>query len=94
MQKPSNITKHELIGLHVKVSQSTNEDMIGIEGKVVDETRNMFTLKTDEGEKQIPKKENKFEVHLPDGNTVEIDGALLTGRPESRLKSSIPKKRV
>lgn len=94
MQKPCNIIRHELIGLHIKVSQSTNEKMTGIEGKVVDETKNMFIIKTNDGEKKVPKKENSFEVHLPDGNVIEVEGALLIGRPESRLKSSIPKKRV
>ena len=94
MQKPSNIIKHELIGLHVKVSQSTNKDVVGIEGRVVDETKNMLTIRTVDGEKEVPKKENTFEVHLPDGNVIEIHGALIIGKPESRLKNPIPKKRV
>jgi len=94
MQKPSNIIKHELIGLNIKVLQSTNKAIIGIKGKVVDETKNMFIIKSNDGEKKVPKKENTFEVHLPDGNVVEVKGALLIGRPESRLKNSNPKKRV
>ena len=37
-------TKAELIGSIVKVVQSKNQSLIGIYGKVIDETKNTITL--------------------------------------------------
>jgi ribonuclease P protein subunit POP4 len=94
MVGPENITKHELIGLKVKVLKSSNRDLVGIHGKIVDETRNMLIISTDEGEKNVAKDQATFEIELPDKRVVEVKGELLVGRPESRMKSSIPKTRV
>jgi len=94
MQKPSNIIKNELIGLEIKISKSTNKANIGIEGTVIDESRNMFIINTSKGQKKIIKKDNMFEIKLPDGNVVEIDGNILIGKPESRLKTALQKKRI
>jgi len=94
MQKPSNIIKNEIIGLEIKISKSANKANIGIEGKVIDETRNMFIINTLKGEKKIIKKGNTFEIKLPNGTVVEVDGNVLIGKPESRLKTALQKKRI
>jgi ribonuclease P protein subunit POP4 len=94
MQKPSNITKHELIGLDAKVVSSKNKDVVGVQGKVTDETRETIKLTTPNGEKTIIKNQSKFQFALPNGETVEVNGELLIGRPEIRIKKQIPKKRV
>ena len=36
--------KVELIGAYVKVVQSKNDSLIGVHGKVIDETKNTITL--------------------------------------------------
>ena len=46
---------HEFIGLTAEIIESTNKQIIGQSGIVMNETRNMFLLKTKFGLKQIPK---------------------------------------
>ncbi|PXF61431.1 MAG: hypothetical protein C4B59_04120 [Candidatus Methanogaster sp.] len=43
---PGNLVHHTLIGLETVVSGSTNPDMVGISGVVVDETRNTLLITT------------------------------------------------
>ena len=43
---PGNIVYHTLIGLETVVAGSTNPDMVGINGVVVDETRNTLLITT------------------------------------------------
>ena len=53
----------------------------------------MLTIETKKGEKKIIKKECTLRIKL-NKEIVEVDGALLVGRPEKRIKKTIPKKRV
>jgi len=85
MIKPTNITTHELIGLQVRVASSTNKNQEGLEGTVVDETRNTFTVETGKGEKTLVKEQCIFEF-LVDFRWVQVDGKLLVARPEDRIK--------
>ncbi|MCD6576347.1 MAG: ribonuclease P protein component 1 [Nanoarchaeota archaeon] len=93
MITPKNLIKHELIGLEAEVVKSKNKSLIGLKGKIVDETKNMLTIETKKGEKKIIKKECTLRIKL-NKEIVEVDGALLVGRPEKRIKKTIPKKRV
>jgi len=91
MITPKNIFRHELIGLHVKVASSTHEGFIGIEGKVVDETKNTIRIETDKDEKIVPKGAATFHFYLPDGNIIEIEGKIIIARPEDRIKKKFRK---
>ncbi len=86
---PRNILNHELIGLSVEVLESLAEGYVGLKGKVVDETYNMFVLETSEGEKKVLKSVSKFLFTLPNGRKVVVDGSVLVGRPEDRLKKKV-----
>lgn len=77
--------KAEFIGSYAEVIDSKNKSLIGIKGKVVDETKNTFTIKTKEKMKTIAKNQVKLKVDLPSGE-VEVDGKLLVGKSEDRLK--------
>ena len=44
--EPGEIIYHELIGLDAKVVDSTNPSVVGIRGRVVDETRNTLGLES------------------------------------------------
>ncbi|MEN4007229.1 MAG: ribonuclease P protein component 1 [Methanobacteriaceae archaeon] len=82
-----NIFRHELVGLPVKVVDSTHEGFIGIKGKVVDETKNTLLIQDgDETEKLVPKKNATFHFNLPDGTVIEIEGKIIIARPEDRIK--------
>jgi ribonuclease P protein subunit POP4 len=80
------IVQREFIGLEVKVVKSSNPHVVGISGKVVDETRNTFTILHDDERKVVIKDTSVFNFVLPDGTIVEIDGKVVIGRPEDRIK--------
>ncbi len=86
MQTTSKVVQHELLGLEVEVVESTNADVVGIKGKVIDETRNTLTILCDDKQKVVIKETAVFEFVMPDAVVIEIDGKLLMGRPEDRIK--------
>lgn len=90
MRTPENLVRHELIGLQVKIADSTNEQIRGLQGKVIDESRNTFVLETVHGEKTVIKEECIFSFRL-DEVSVRIDGKLLVARPEDRIKKKLKK---
>nr|1V76_A Chain A, RNase P protein Ph1771p [Pyrococcus horikoshii]1V76_B Chain B, RNase P protein Ph1771p [Pyrococcus horikoshii] len=80
-----NIIWHELIGLRVRIVGSTHPAFVGIEGYVIDETRNMLVIAGDRIWK-VPKDVSIFEFEADDGTKIKIPGERLVGRPEMRLK--------
>jgi len=89
MKVTPEIIQHEFIGLKTKVVKSANRDCVGIKGRVIDETRNTFLLKSNGTEKHVIKETSVFHFMYPDGTIVEVDGKLLVGRPEDRIKKII-----
>ena len=85
---PKNLVRHELIGLEARVAVSSHKGYVGVSGKVVDETRNMLVILSQEGFKKIPKKTSIFHFNLPDGILVEVEGWRILGRPEDRVKKA------
>jgi len=83
------IIQGEFIGLTAKVAQSTQRSNIGIKGKVMDETRNTFIIMCNHEKKTIAKGVSVFHFRMRDGTVVEINGKLLVGRPEDRVKKRI-----
>lgn len=79
----------EFIGTEAKIVKSKNRDCKGIHGKIIDETRNTFTILHEDRKKKIIKDSSVFYFEFSDGTVVEIDGKLLVGRPEDRLKKRI-----
>ncbi|AIU69763.1 ribonuclease P [Thermococcus eurythermalis] len=79
-----NIIWHELIGLKAKIIRASHPELVGIEGYVLDETRNTLTIG---GEKVwvVPKDVVEIEFDLGD-EKIRIHGSDLIGRPEMRLK--------
>ena len=87
MHVSPDIVQREFIGFEAKVVKSSNPDLVGLEGKVVDETRNTFTILNKDGEKKVVIKETAIiEFVTLDGTVVEIDGKVIMGRPEDRIK--------
>ena len=80
-----NVLRHELIGLDVLVSGAKNPLHRGISGPVIDETKNLLVIRTSLGVKRIPKMYSRFQLHLPGGEIVEIDGSVLVLAPEKRI---------
>jgi len=89
MKATPSILQHEFIGLKAKVVQGSNPSYIGILGRVLDETRNTFTILHKEKEKVIVKETSVFHFTLPDETVIEVDGKVLVGRPEDRVKKVV-----
>jgi ribonuclease P protein subunit POP4 len=89
MKVTSEIIKDEFIGTTGSIVQSSNVGYVGISGEVIDESKNTFTIVQHGQAKNIIKDVAVFHFRFSDGTVVEIDGKLLTGRPENRLKKNI-----
>lgn len=89
---PQNLVRHELISLPVRISKSTDPTQKGLSGKVIDETYNTIKIETkNKKEKIIIKNNTIFIFTLPDKTKVEVDGKVLIGRPEDRIKKKFAK---
>ena len=81
-----NLPQHEIIGLDVKVLEGTAYGYSKIEGKVIDETKNMIVISSNQSTKLVPKKNSIFCFELPNGEQVKIKGEMILGRPVERTK--------
>lgn len=88
---PQNLVRHELIGLKIKVSKSTDSTQKGVSGKVADETYNTLVIETRGKEKTVIKSNCVFVFTLPSRKKVEVVGNVIVGRPEDRIKKKQPK---
>jgi ribonuclease P protein subunit POP4 len=86
MSVTPSVVQHEFIGLEVTVVKSSNPTVVGISGRVVDETRNTFTILQNDNKKVVVKDTSVFHFVLQNGTVVEINGKVVMGRPEDRIK--------
>ncbi|GGM72018.1 ribonuclease P [Thermogymnomonas acidicola] len=77
----------DLIGYHCEVVRSSNSALVGIGGKIVDETRNMVYIGSGRRVRAVPKGVVTLKISKP-GREVYLKGPLLCYRPEDRLKES------
>lgn len=77
------IVEEELIGNHIEVIDASCKEYVGIKGRIIDETKNMFFIE-DEKIRMIPKNV-KFRIKTSNGS-MEVDGSMLMHRPEDRIK--------
>ncbi len=82
---PENIEFHELIGLQARIVKASNPTLMGISGKIIDESKNTLKLITQDLIKIIPKKSSFFVFRLPDNTRIKIHGSLILGKPEDRI---------
>ena len=82
-----NILYSTFIGLQVELINSSQRELIGLVGKVVDETKNLLVIEKAGGkEVKIPKVSSTFRFTLDDGSKFDIEGMKITFRPEERPK--------
>ena len=86
MNVTPSIVQREFIGLETLVVNSSNPSIVGISGRLINETRNTFTIKQGNKMKVIAKDTSIFDFILTDGTIIEIEGKVIMGRPENRLK--------
>ncbi|MCS7097649.1 MAG: ribonuclease P protein subunit [Candidatus Methanomethyliaceae archaeon] len=82
---PSNLIYHNLVGLNIEVTSSTDPTQIGVRGIVVDETANLLIISTmDNKVKKIPKRNCIFTFFIP--NPIVVRGEEIAYNPAERLK--------
>jgi len=77
------LLRHEFIGLDVEVIKAKNQSLIGIQGKIIDETKNTFTIKG-KTTKKILKAQVTLLIKMK--QPMIIEGTSLLNRSEDRLK--------
>ena len=86
---PYNILRHELVGLRAKVAESRDPGLKGLSGVVSDETQRTITLKGPKGSKKVAKEHVTLSIHTDSGDELLVNGSLLLGRPEERIKKKV-----
>ena len=73
----------DLIGQEVTISDSKNNEIIGINGKIIMETKNMIIINTKNGKRSIPKNICQLSNN---GQVIQTDSTKLKKRPHERLE--------
>jgi ribonuclease P protein subunit POP4 len=89
MKITPDIINGEFIGTEGSIAESSHSGYVGVSGKVIDESKNTFTILQGGKRNRVIKEVAVFRFRFCDGTVVEIDGRLLVGRSEDRLKKSI-----
>ena len=79
-----NIASHEFIGLHTEITQSTNPQVIGLNGRIINETKSMFTINTEKGVKLIAKETNNWKFSIENKDVI-VNGSRIARRPFDRI---------
>ena len=57
-----------MIGSNIEITKSKNTSLIGLKGKVIDETKNRITIETKKGVKKII----KSQIKIKNGKTTKM----------------------
>lgn len=79
-----NITSHEFIGLNTEIVESTNQQVIGLNGRIENETKSMFTINTENGMRSIAKSTSNWKFSI-DNNDIIVKGSKIAKRPFDRI---------
>ena len=82
------IIKEELIGLQAEIIDAKNKSLIGIKGRIINETKFTLEIETAMGIKKIKKiLKEQVTLKLPyKGRVLAVEGKLLVGRGYERLR--------
>ncbi|HDM23623.1 ribonuclease P protein subunit [archaeon] len=87
---PLNIAQHELIGLEVEVIESSHPNLIGVKGKVIDETKNLLILELKNGRRvKVPKSICVFRFFISEKHRIVVKGEEIAKSPDERLKKCV-----
>ena len=78
------ITRHEFIGLDTQIVKSSNQQVIGLNGTIINETKSMFTINTKKGIKNIAKSTSDWEFSIS-GQSTTVNGSKIAKRPFERI---------
>ncbi len=87
MRTRKNILFSTFVGLQVEIVRSSQQDMVGLRGKVVDETKNLIIIEKEDGKEiKIQKVSSVFRFTLDDGEKIDVEGKRIAFRPHERPK--------
>lgn len=81
-----NLRKDELIGRDVEIVDARDPSLLGVRGRIVDETRNMIWIDIGGSEKSVAKHGTRF--RFPAVGGAEVAGDEILFRPEDRTKKA------
>ena len=73
----------DLIGQDITIINSKNKEIIGINGKIIMETKNMIILDTEKGKKNVPKDICQLSNNK---GIIQTDSTKLSKRSHERLE--------
>lgn len=73
-------------GLPIAILKSSSKELKGVRGTVINETANMIRIQTSQKNLFIQKNGNVFELEFADGSKYIINGEILQGMPDTRIK--------
>ena len=76
-------SEFDLIGKNVTISESKNKEIVGINGKIIMETKNMIVIDTKNGKRNIPKNICQLSTN---GEIIKTDSTKVSKRPHERLE--------
>ena len=88
MITPDNITAHEFIGLHTEIIESTNPQVVGLNGMIMDETKSMFRINTENGMKSIAKSSNQWKFTIENKDVI-VKGSRISKRSFDRIGAKL-----
>jgi ribonuclease P protein subunit POP4 len=86
---PENIVRHELTGLPIHIVESTDPKLVCKNGVIIGESKNMIHFRANQRELRVSKNNSVFDMTLPNGDIVRINGSVLLGRTEDRMKKRL-----
>ena len=78
------ISRHEFIGLKTQIVKSSNSEVVGLNGTIINETKSMFTINTEKGLKNIPKSTSDWKFLVANKEMV-VKGSKIAKRPFERI---------
>lgn len=87
MRTKKNILYSTFVGLPVEIVNSSQQELVGLKGKVADETKNLIIIEKKDGKEiKVQKVSCIFRFTLDDGETVDVEGKRIAFRPHERPK--------
>jgi ribonuclease P protein subunit POP4 len=86
---PQNFLRHELVGLTTHIVESRDPHLLCKRGIILSESKEMIQLDTEGGPINAPKGVCVFDITLPSRSVVRVEGKMLIGRPEDRVKKHL-----
>jgi RNase P/RNase MRP subunit p29 len=84
------ILSSSLVGLEIEIVESSSEDLIGLKGVIEEETANLLRILTEKKILSVPKLNQVFKIITSDETTLLVEGHMIKGTPETRVRKKIP----